>query len=192
MKVWGLTGGVASGKSIAAEFFRRGGIPVIDADQISHDLLAQNGTAHEEVLQSFGTTDRKKLRKKIFGDAESRKKLEKILHPLIANESKRRIEEYAANGSHRNLIYEAALLVETGRYRELGGLIVIETPEAIRVKRLVNRDKIDSNLARKIIQTQVSDKKRGSVADIVIQNSESLSRLQNYVDKIIQNWNTSP
>lgn len=176
--VIGLTGGIASGKSAVSKVFReKAGIPVIDADQIARDLSRSGGRAAPQILSRFGTLDRAELRKKIFSNPIARHELESILHPLIIEESKERIAQFADAGA-RVAIYEAALLVETGRYRDLDGLIVVEAPLDQRISRLMERDGTTRELALSMIQAQATDIEREKVATLLIQNDGSLEDLE--------------
>lgn len=179
--VIGLTGGVASGKSTVSKLFReKAGIPVIDADQIARELSKPGGLAAPAIQERFGTLDRTKLRQKIFSNPDSRHDLEAILHPLIAEESRRRIADFARAGA-RFAIYEAALLVETGRHRELDGLIVVEAPLEQRLGRLMERDGISREMALSMIGAQASDAEREKAATLLIQNDGSLSDLESRI-----------
>lgn len=183
-EVWGLTGGIASGKSQAARFFSEEGIPVIDADQISRELGQPGGAAHAAILQRFGTDDRAKLRAIVFADAQARKDLEAILHPLIVAESVRRMERLAAQHSgpgQPRILYEAALLVETGRYKQLSGLLVVDAPLALRRQRLIERDVVAPELADRILAAQASDAERLAAATAVIPNAGTLEDLRSAV-----------
>jgi dephospho-CoA kinase len=176
--VIGLTGGIASGKSTVSRVFReKAGIPVIDADQIARDLSKPGGRAAPQIEARFGTLDRSELRRKIFSNPVARHELEAILHPLIAEESRRRIDQFAEAGA-RYAIYEAALLVETGRYRELDGLIVVEAPLEDRITRLMARDSVSRELALSMIQAQATDAEREKAATLLIQNDGDLAALE--------------
>ena len=105
-RVWGLTGGIASGKSTVARIFEELGVPVIDADEIARGLSQPGGAAHAAVLSRFGTADREKLHGIVFSDPKARGDLEAILHPLIREESARRL---SALSNHALVLYEAVL-----------------------------------------------------------------------------------
>ncbi len=189
-EVWGLTGGIASGKSLAAKYFQQAGIPVLDADQISRELTLPGGAARDAVTELFGTSDRAEIRKRVFAEPELRKKLEAILHPLIRQESASRIQQLAALG-HRLVIYEAALLVETGRFRDFSGLIVVDSPADTRKQRLMERDRIARELADQIIAAQIDDETRRKAATAILVNTGSADDLQRSVTKLIaeRGWN---
>lgn len=180
--MWGLTGGIASGKSTAARFFEKAGIPVIDADQIARKLTSPGGAAYDLILKHFGTTDRAELRKIIFSNPEAKADLERILHPLIQKESLLQITALKAPV----VLYEAALLVETGRYADFRGLIVVRTPREQRIERLVTRDHCTPEFAEQILQSQLSDEKRVGVASFILDNSGTLNQLESQVLDLAQ------
>ncbi|MBL7716654.1 MAG: dephospho-CoA kinase [Bdellovibrionales bacterium] len=182
-RVIGLTGGIASGKSTVAQIFASIGFPVVDADQISRDLNSPNGAAYPAIVSRFGTGDRMKLREIIFKDPKARADLEAILHPLIRTESLLRIQK-AASGSQFDppiVLYEAALLLETGRYREFEGVIVVDTPMEIRKKRLVARDRLSEDLADAILKSQATDAERKQIAKWIVPNAGDLNDLRRAV-----------
>ena len=179
--VVGLTGGIASGKSLVAKILReKAGIPVLDADRISRDLSSPDGAAASAILKAFGTLDRAQLRKTIFGDAAARAQLEAILHPLIRSESIREISDLARAGA-RLAFYEATLLVETGRHRDFDGLLVVEAPLETRLGRVSARDGTSRTQALSIIQAQASDEARRKAATWTIENSGSIADLEERV-----------
>lgn len=181
MKVIGITGGAAAGKSELARIFVARGHPVIDADRIAHELLAPSGAAYAAVTAEFGTADRLALRQKIFEEPEARRKLEGILHPLIQAESRRRIAQHRDAG-RVVAFYEAALLVETGRHRELDGLIVIHAPREARISRLMARKGITRVEAETILDAQLDDNTRERAADWVLDNSGDRAQLERQAD----------
>ena len=164
-RVYGLTGGIASGKSTVARLFTEiAGIPVVDADQVSRGLSAEGGAAHSIILKRFGTTERARLREIVFADENARHDLEAILHPLIREESERQLRAAAEKSPAPIVLYEAALLVESGRYRDFDGLIVVEAAPEERIRRLRARDGQNEQMARQILAAQLPDKARSSVA----------------------------
>ena len=189
LAVWGLTGGIASGKSTVARLLAERKVPVIDADQVSRQLSVPGGAAYPLILKRFGTVDRAALRKTVFADPQARKDLEAILHPLIRTESLRQIQVAATTsvpGVLRPVVYEAALLVESGRSKDLAGLIVVDCPSEVRKQRLIARDHIDPALADRILAAQIGDDERLKAATAVIKNSGSLDQLKMAVDDLIE------
>ncbi|MCC7440794.1 MAG: dephospho-CoA kinase [Bdellovibrionales bacterium] len=196
-RVWGLTGGIASGKSSAARVFERHGIVVIDADRLIRELSMPGGRAHEAIVKRFGTADRAALRKIVFADASARRDLEAILHPLVREESLTRVHEALARARAEaaargeafrppvDILYEAALLVETGRYRDFDGLIVLQAPRELRAQRLMSRDGIAREQADAMIRAQASDEERQSAATAILPNSGDPAALEREVDALV-------
>jgi len=187
VELWGLTGGVASGKSAAAGFFAEFGIPVIDADQIVRELSAPGGAAHKLLVERFGTAERKEIRELVFQDPAARKDLEAIIHPLVQAETLNRIQLLAGfhPGKRIPVIYEAALLVETGRYQSMDGLIVVDCPREVRKARLIARSGHSPELAEQILNSQASEEERRAAATYLLQNSGSLEQLREGVKRFI-------
>lgn len=191
VELWGLTGGIATGKSLAAHAFRELGLDVIDADQIAKSLTLPDGAAAPQVLSEFGTLDRGKLRELIFSNPERRKDLERILHPLIQAESRRQMQLAAERRRQAPnppkiipVLYEAALLIESGRAAECQGVIVITAPLEVRLERLMTRDGITADLARKIIRSQTSDEKRAEAATYLLKNEADPEALRTQVQQL--------
>ena len=183
MKVIGLTGGIASGKSTAAKLFSELGIPAIDADEIAKDLRKPGGAAYKPILARFSTSDPKRLREIIFADPLARKDLEAIMHPLIQAESTHQFQKLAAEPW---VIYEAALLVETGRYKDFDALIVVTSDPSLRQTRLTARDHLSPELAHTIISSQSSEEDRKKVATYLIENNGTLEELREKVKILTQ------
>jgi len=181
-EIWGLTGGIASGKSTAAKAFAAAGVPFVDADEIARELRAPDGAAHALIVARFGTADPVKLRQVVFTDPRAKNDLEGILHPLIQKESLARIRSFKA----KRVIYEASLLIETGRYQDFAGLIVIVSPLEARRQRLVARDRISLELADQMIASQISDEERRKVATHVIENDGSAENLTKKIQSFVQ------
>lgn len=163
-----------------AGLLSQAGLTVIDADQISRDLSRPGGLAHEAIVKRFGTADRAPLRELVFSDPKSRADLEAILHPLIRDESLRRIASCAG----KPVVYEAALLVETGRYRDFRGLIVVDAPPERRRQLLIQRDGLSPEMADKILASQIDDEKRRKVATHIITNEGTLDDLRKKVEDL--------
>lgn len=161
----GITGGIASGKSTVARALEEAGIPVLDADQLARELSSPGGSAAPAILKRFSTLDRPTLRELIFKDAQAKKDLEAILHPIIQQESLKRLEALSSKSrvfSHLKpwVAYEAILLLEAGRQSDIDFLLLIEAIESVRKQRLLKRDAITDALADTILKSQSSDEKR--------------------------------
>ena len=191
--VVGLTGGIGSGKSAAADAFARLGATVVDTDAIAHELTSPGGAAVAEVRRLFGKAfidasgamDRKRMRDLVFSDAEEKQRLEALLHPMIRAESARR--SAAATGPYTLLV--VPLLVESAGYRErVGRVLVVDCPEAIQITRVRQRSGLPEEEVRRIIASQVQREKRLAAADDVIDNSGPVSALQQQVVKLHETY----
>lgn len=183
MKIVGLTGGVASGKSTAGVYFAELGIPVIDADEIARDLRAPGGEAHSAILARFGTATAAELRKIVFSDPQAKKDLEAILHPLIQKKSEAEFTKHARL-KVPYLIYEAALLIETGRHSALDGLIVVSLSESKQIERLMKRDRLEESVARQMIGAQSPSAEKEKHATFVLRNDSTLDDLKSSVRQL--------
>jgi dephospho-CoA kinase len=171
----GLTGGIGSGKSLVADLFAAQGAAVIDTDQIAHQLTAAGGLAMPLIRQSFGdvflTTegalDRTRMRERVFTDAAARQQLEKILHPLIAQET----EAAAQRSEGAYLMFVVPLLVESGRWVDrVDRVLVVDCPEAMQIARVQARNQFSVAQVEAIMATQVQRSERLAVAHDVIVN----------------------
>jgi dephospho-CoA kinase len=185
MLVVGLTGGIGSGKSAAADEFARLGATVVDTDAIAHELTEEGGGAVPQIERLFGKEfvrdgrmDRSRMRQRVFGDASAKEALESLLHPLIREESKRRIA--AATGPY--VVHVVPLLVESPDYRRrVDRVLVVDAPEEIRVARVRERSGLAEDEVRAIMRTQASRDTRLAAADDVIDNAGPLEALRKQV-----------
>ncbi|MDH3325444.1 MAG: cell division protein ZapD [Gammaproteobacteria bacterium] len=184
----GLTGGIGSGKSAVANYFAALGVPVIDADVISHELVKARTPAYDAIVEQFGChvlrsdneIDRGKLRDIIFSDESERTKLENILHPLIRLKINKEIAQ--AEGPYCLIVIP--LMIETQQTDLVDQVVVVDAPIALQVKRTVQRDAVESEDVEAIIRAQIDGPTRRSVADFVIDNIGSLESLQVKVQKM--------
>jgi dephospho-CoA kinase len=190
--VVGLTGGIGSGKSAAAAEFERLGATVVDTDAISHALTGRNGAALPEIERIFGRQfisaegelDRKKMRELVFSDARARGWLEGLLHPMIREESKRRIA--AATGPY--VVHVVPLLVESGEYgRRVDRVLVVDSTEEAQLARVRERG-LTEDAVRAIMKSQVSRAERLAAADDVIDNAGTLEALRKQVGALHQKY----
>jgi dephospho-CoA kinase len=190
MRVVGLTGGIASGKSTVSAMFRELGAPVIDADEVARDVVEPGSAGLEEVARRFpgvvdatGRLDRAALGRHVFADPAERRALEAILHPRIREEVARRLEALAHAGA-AVAIYDAALLIENGLHRGLDGVIVVSAPESVQRARLAARDGLDEAAitARLAAQLPLADKR--AHATWVVDNGGSLDGTRAQVRQI--------
>ena len=191
--VVGLTGGIGSGKSAAADEFARLGATVVDTDAIAHELTGPGGAAVAEVGRQFGggfvdaagAMDRKKMRELVFSDPQQKQRLEALLHPMIRAESTRRIA--AATGPYA--LHVVPLLVESAGYRErVGRVLLVDCPEDLQVARVRQRSGLPEAEIRRIIASQVQRDKRLAAADDVIDNSGTIAALQQQFRELHENY----
>ncbi|ATE58568.1 dephospho-CoA kinase [Thauera sinica] len=191
--VVGLTGGIGSGKSAAADRFAALGAAVVDTDAIAHALTAPDGQAIPHIRDAFGddaiaadgSLDRAAMRALAFAEPQARKRLEAILHPMIREESERRCE--AAAGTY--VILAVPLLVESGSYRErCDRICVVDCPEALQIVRVKARSGLDDAQIRAIMAAQASREERRAAADDVVDNGGTLDELYAQIDALHERY----
>jgi dephospho-CoA kinase len=187
--VVGLTGGIGSGKSEVARLFGLRGATIVDTDALAHELTAPGGAAIEPLRRAFGpgvlradgALDRAAMRRLAFSDPDARNRLEAILHPLI----RRRSDALIAEATGPYVLLVVPLLVESGvdrrRYQRV---LVVDSPEAEQVARVVSRGGLDPGEVRAIMAAQAPRAERLSQADDVIDNSGPMENLKPQVDRL--------
>ena len=190
-KLVGLTGNIGSGKSTIGRMFAARGIPIIDADDLLREAQRPGQPGHAdiaatwpEVIAADGTVDRGRLGKIVFSDPAARRRLEAITHPRIQELSRARSAALAAAG-HDLAIYEASLLIESGRDKELDGLIVVTASPAARIARVVARDGLREDEVRARMRAQLPQEDKVRLADHVIDNDGDLAATEAQVDRIV-------
>lgn len=187
--VVGLTGGIGSGKSAAADLLAARGALVVDTDQIAHQLTAPGGAAMEPIREAFGNgvvaadgaLNRPAMRTLAFEDPAARKRIEAILHPMIRAESERQCR--AATTPYVVLV--VPLLIESGTYRErVRRLCVVDCPEDVQVLRVMQRSGLEERQVRAIMAAQASRAERLAAADDVIDNSAGYAELAVQVERL--------
>ena len=184
--VVGLTGGIGSGKSAAADEFAGLGATVVDTDVIAHELTGPGGAAIPEVERIFGRSligqsgamDRKKMRERVFADPVAKQALESLLHPMIREESRRRI----ALGRGPYVVHVVPLLVESADYRKrVDRILVVDCPEDLQVERVRARSGLSESEVRAIVASQATRAERLAAADDVIDNRGTMDALRQQV-----------
>jgi dephospho-CoA kinase len=192
MKVIGLTGNIACGKSVVARMFEELGAKIIDADRIARLVVEPGEPAWKEIVEKFGegilntdrTIDRNKLGEIVFNDDEKREELNRITHPRIIERIKERIEEYRGEKA-KVVMIEAALIVEKGGMRPLiNDLIVVTADEETQIKRLIERSGLSREEAFSRIRSQMPISEKVKHATYVIDNSGSLGHTRRQVEEI--------
>ncbi len=193
MQIIGLTGGIASGKSLVSRYFSSMSIPVIDADILARKVVEPKTQAYSEIVNLFGneilnldeTLNREKLAQIIFSNEEKRKALNTIIHPKVAelflDETKKLEQE-----NYPFVIYEVPLLFENHLEQFLSRSIVVYVPYEIQLQRLMKRDQIDESFARKKILSQMPLEEKKQRADFVIDNSGSIQETKMQADQLIE------
>jgi len=193
VKLLGLTGGIASGKSTVAAILRRFGASIINADELSREVVQPGQDAWNEIIKSFGsdilqedkTLDRRKLRKLVFDNPEARKKLEAIIHPRVRALAERRISELAASGSSI-IVYEVPLLFEAQIHLWLRPVILVACNIETQRKRLLERDHLTELEAQQHLDAQMSLEEKRKLADYIIENDGALEDLEQQVRTVLQ------
>jgi dephospho-CoA kinase len=189
--VVGLTGGVAAGKSTVARMFTELGATVVDADELAREVTSPGTEVHRHIVEVFGPQfldatgkiDRVRLGEVVFKDPGARRQLEAITHPAIMEAAARRLEDLGRRG-HRMVVYEAALLVESGRDRAMDMLVVVVAEDELRLHRLTERNGLSREAALQRLGAQLPQALKASRGDHVIDNSGSLQRTRARVEEV--------
>lgn len=188
----GLTGGIGCGKSAACQIFTELGIPVIDADQISREVVAPGEPALATIAELFGSPvltndgalDRSRMRELIFADSSLRRRLEAVLHPLI----KQRMLAQAARLDSPYVILAIPLLLEAGWYELVERILVIDCPVELQISRTIHRDGISRKQAEAILAAQIGRDERLSRADDLVENDGDLDKLRRQIEELHQRY----
>lgn len=184
----GLTGGIASGKTLVSDEFKKLGVPVVDTDVIAHQivepglpaLLEIESAFGEKILDENGRLKRKDLRELIFIDPEARKTLESILHPRI----RKKVSHAIAKIRHDYCILVIPLLAERGNYPNVDRMLVVDVDPETQIGRLMARDNSTRRQAEQALASQASRAQRLTIADDVLENSGSPEAVQLAVSKL--------
>ena len=188
VKVVGLTGGIGSGKSTVSAMLAERGAIVVDADAITRELQQPGTEVYAQIVERFGPEvvaadgelDRRALAARVFGDPDALAELTGIVHPAVGVEVTRRLVEQS--GTDNVVVLDIPLLVESGR-TDTAGTIVVDVPEEVAVRRLVDQRGFDEEDARARMSRQAAREDRLAVADFVIDNAGSRDDLVDQVDR---------
>ncbi|MEW6683607.1 MAG: dephospho-CoA kinase [Nitrospirota bacterium] len=188
----GLTGGIACGKSTVAAMFRDLGAYVIDADQLARAALAPGSPGARAVARAFGrdvapnnVVDRAKLGALVFGHAKRRKRLEAIVHPFVFAAERRVAAEIASRDPDAVVVFDAALLIESGAYRRMDAVVVVSADQRTQLARLAARDGLTRAEALARIKSQWPLAKKRRVADYVVDGRRPKREIQRVVADIM-------
>jgi dephospho-CoA kinase len=194
MRVYGLTGGIASGKSTVSTMFREAGIPVIDADALAREVVEPGQPALAEIAQRFpgtvgpdGRLDRAKLGALVFTDADARRALNAITHPRIQALALERTTALADEGVPV-AVYDAALLIENKLHEAMNGVILVACPVETQRARLMARNQLTEAEANQRIASQMPLEAKKPFATWIIDNGGSLEATRAQVKQVIAGW----
>lgn len=187
--VIGLTGGIASGKTAITQLFAKRGAPILDTDEFAKALCQPGEGVFDAIVERYGNNilkdgllDRAQLRNIIFNEPEEKQWLEALLHPLIRDKVKQEIQKI----HFPYCIVAIPLLTENYPYPLIDRVLVIDCSEEIQLKRLIQRDSISLELAKKILLNQASRQNRLAIANDIIENEGSLEELEQKVEALHQ------
>ncbi len=195
-KVIGLTGGIACGKTTVSNILKELGAFIIDADEISREVVRKGAPALVEITSEFGNSylltdgelNRKKMGELVFSDSEALTKLNKITHPQIVRKIQNEIKWSKENSDHRVIIVDAALLIENNLTELVDELWLVTTSEHIQINRIMKRDSITKKEAKLRIESQMTIEEKKKFADNIIDNSVSLERLNKRITSLWQEF----
>ncbi|HWT16102.1 MAG TPA: dephospho-CoA kinase [Patescibacteria group bacterium] len=187
-----LSGGIASGKTAVTDRLRELGAEILDADQISREVVAPGTPALSEIVSTFGPSvlqpdgalDRRAMRERIFANDADRRALEAIVHPRVRDALRRG----AATSRSDIVVLAIPLLVESGHYDWVDRIVMVDARTATQQARLMQRDRVDADLALKMIAAQSPRSRRLAIADEVITNDDTLAALTQRVDAAWHAW----
>lgn len=193
MITFGLTGGIACGKSAVTKTFRANDIPIVDADMIAREVVVPGSIGLEQVinifgkeyLQADGTLDRIALGKLVFNDKNAMKLINGIMAPLINHESRRQQRAMHIRG-WKIVGYDAALIIEQGNVEKYRPLIVVACPRDTQIERLMSRNSLTREDAVARIDSQIPVEEKVKIADYVIDTSGTIEESVSQTEKIIQ------
>ena len=190
--ILGLTGGIATGKSTVTAMLRERGIPVIDADQIAREVVEPGKPAYEAIVRHFGRDilledgqlDRKKLGEVVFSDEAERQKLNAIVHPEVRRVMRQEAVVAEANGAPI-VFMDIPLLYESKLQYLVEKIVVVYAPSDMQLARMMERDELDEEQAKKRLRAQFPIDQKKLEADFLIDNSQSREETQRQVEELL-------
>ena len=188
MIVLGLTGGIGAGKSFIAKEFEKLKIPVYNSDNRAKELMLSNNNIKKALIAKFGIEvyannklNRKLIADQIFTDKSLIDWINNLVHPVVAND----FDTWANKQNCEIIVNEAAILIESGAYKQCNKILVVTAPENIRIERIAKRDNMTQTQIRARINNQITDKERLIHADYIIKNDGTVV-VSKEVEKIIE------
>jgi len=198
MKVYGLTGGIATGKSTVEGVLRDLGIPTFDADEYARKVVEPGQPAYHEIVGAFGdgvlapdgTLDRKALGQVVYGDPAKRRRLERITHPRIMGTIFDEVAELGRAGEPIAVV-SAALLFEAGYHDDFDGVLVVTCTAAEQLRRIIERDGFTEEQARQRIEAQMPLGDKAALADWLIDTSGDREQTAERIEALVRRWRYS-
>lgn len=192
--VVGITGGIASGKSLVSGILKGLGFTVIDLDEIAREVVKKGEPAWKEIVDVFGRDillpdeeiDRKRLGRLVFEDKERLRLLNSITHPRIIDNARRMVRKALGSDPFRVVFVDAALLIESGYYTEMDRVIIVYADEETQLKRIMARDGLSEEEALRRIRAQMPLKEKLAYADYVIYNDKDIKATERQVMEIVK------
>ncbi|PTX63195.1 dephospho-CoA kinase [Melghirimyces profundicolus] len=190
----GLTGGIATGKSTVSNMLRVRGAAIVDADRVAREVVEPGTEGSREVRKRFGDgvfhvdgkLDRKALREVIFRDPDAREDLNRILHPLIVRRMEEEVRRARKTDAERPVVLDVPLLIEENLLWMVDTVVLVYIPEPLQLKRLMEREGITTEEARRMIRAQMPIDEKKKFADVLIDNSGTLTETERQVDALWQ------
>jgi len=176
MKKIGLTGGIGSGKTTVGKIFKVLAVPVFNSDDEAKLILQNDKNVHQQLIALFGSSvmvkgspDKAKIAAIVFKDKDQLEKLNQIIHPKV----NQRFQDWCSeNQQHEYILKEAAILFESGSYKQLDAVINVSCPIGLRLQRTMQRNAMSEEAFMQRVQNQMSDEDRNALSDFVIKNDE--------------------
>lgn len=193
MPVIGLTGGVASGKTLVTDYLEKKGIPVVDADRIAREVVRAGEPAYLEIVKEFGpgvlgpdgSLNRKKLGALVFDSPDKRKRLEAIIHPRVYGVAWKEIRRILDRDPGALIVFSVPLLFETGHDKDVDKTVLVYADEPAQVRRLMQRNGLTEPEARKRVSAQMPIDEKSRISDYVIRNMGTVEETYRQVDSIL-------
>lgn len=190
-RVFGLTGGIACGKSTVSRIFAEAGVPIVDADLVAREVIAPGSVGLKALTREFGnillpdgSLDRGKLGALVFTQPERRDQLNKIMLPLILYRSGELMREHLSGGTDL-VCYDAPTLIEVGMHDRFRPLVVVTVPDDVQLQRLIERDGFTEAEAKARISSQLPMSSKVELADYVIENTGTIEELKTRVLQVL-------